>query len=1184
MRRNVRNSKVIRAIAIGLATMIAATSIPLNVFADNGDGSEEITQQSSDTSDIDAVESKVDAAESAAKELSNSNYQEITQSNEATQESVEEVSGLGIAIPPENEEERDDNKIYVGEAEYDLIFGSVKEDGSRSGGITDKAAALNEQMTIVNAGINEENPEQTGAAGNIALADNDLKSIQTALDNAGQVVSNAQKEDGAIDRISDLAEDMVEEDNRISNENLLDEYSKANSAATDAIESIENAGTAEEVDNIIKDVEDKAEAAREDYNKKKETVDRINNNIAKVEEDLSKAEVAYADAVKNLESDRKNAEAELKKASDQLDKLNCYAQELYKQAELAEAEAQRAKRKADEAVAIELGAKQKALSEAKKALETADNDAKEAEKKIGLTDDDFRSDDLGLAKAKMILSGAEVVSGLAGKELGLTDEQMDADDRGLVEAQNKLHAADLTLREMKYGLSNSEFEVVRGFVATIYKMRYNHDFDALHYTLDKDEEYADERINEAKEYGKEKGLTDEQVDSIYSLNALAEEYYEKSSRIYYSSKSRRVIYEDGLMDNIKEIEAHRDTAQALLGVGLYAELNENKCNGSIAENLIRYAVLRDNCIVWGQEKYPYILDPTFFPNVEGNLKILQEENSKLIHVTYILHDNKTDKKTPVEKTYEFIAYDSNGNKVSSPIQKTAYITVFDKETGEEYISELGFEEEYDNFMGDKELYEKYQGYDLEQELYKAASYQGISHSDCCSLYKKTFFAQSLKKLVDDSKARLDQYEQVEKNVNLIKKANDADNAVDKITKAIEAKEVYDKAGALVDDLTATIELNDNKYNEKAGVIASIKSNADDQAKKVLKCKEEVDRINALIGAINFGLVQQSSDLEKAREQLSGLYARLEEAQDTLEQTEESKSELDAILSQLAENVTARKEQIVIAEEEAKKMAEEEARKKAEEEAREKSEEKVGNKDSTEEKEPAGQPTIAPETVAPSTDYPKPAESVTDAHIEPVVITASDDKEVFAAELESKVETVIQQINSLNETGMHDQAKAVADSGIKVSIQDNTTFDEKISQTLEKAIVSGVPVSFDTVLDGISYTIEIPANAAIKLSDFIDSTGHLDIMRLIKALGRSQVKTSKVIAKGNIKSKASTTKSGSAPKKLVRIDNPKTPLADKPFEESTGTRWAWLLGFGAAGAGVITFGTNRKRVHAKRDNK
>ena len=40
MRKNVKNDKVIKAITIGLAAMIAATSIPTSVYADEAEGAD----------------------------------------------------------------------------------------------------------------------------------------------------------------------------------------------------------------------------------------------------------------------------------------------------------------------------------------------------------------------------------------------------------------------------------------------------------------------------------------------------------------------------------------------------------------------------------------------------------------------------------------------------------------------------------------------------------------------------------------------------------------------------------------------------------------------------------------------------------------------------------------------------------------------------------------------------------------------------------------------------------------------------------------------------------------------------------------------------------------------------------------------------------------------------------------
>ena len=49
MRRNIKNDKVLRAITIGLATMIAATSMPMNVYAESESNTEDPGTEASGT-------------------------------------------------------------------------------------------------------------------------------------------------------------------------------------------------------------------------------------------------------------------------------------------------------------------------------------------------------------------------------------------------------------------------------------------------------------------------------------------------------------------------------------------------------------------------------------------------------------------------------------------------------------------------------------------------------------------------------------------------------------------------------------------------------------------------------------------------------------------------------------------------------------------------------------------------------------------------------------------------------------------------------------------------------------------------------------------------------------------------------------------------------------------------------
>ena len=52
MRKNIKNDKVLRAITIGLATMIAATSVPTNVYAgDEEQGTQDDVNESKEEDD-----------------------------------------------------------------------------------------------------------------------------------------------------------------------------------------------------------------------------------------------------------------------------------------------------------------------------------------------------------------------------------------------------------------------------------------------------------------------------------------------------------------------------------------------------------------------------------------------------------------------------------------------------------------------------------------------------------------------------------------------------------------------------------------------------------------------------------------------------------------------------------------------------------------------------------------------------------------------------------------------------------------------------------------------------------------------------------------------------------------------------------------------------------------------------
>lgn len=63
------------------------------------------------------------------------------------------------------------------------------------------------------------------------------------------------------------------------------------------------------------------------------------------------------------------------------------------------------------------------------------------------------------------------------------------------------------------------------------------------------------------------------------------------------------------------------------------------------------------------------------------------------------------------------------------------------------------------------------------------------------------------------------------------------------------------------------------------------------------------------------------------------------------------------------------------------------------------------------------------------------------------------------------------------------------------------------------------------------------------------------------------------------------KTESTDKDLKKVDNPTSPLAATPFEEGAGMNWLWLLAAAAAaGAGVYAYGNHRKKVAANEEAK
>ena len=221
MKRNVKNDKVVRAITIGLAAMIAATSVPMNVLADETapeGGSEEPSYR-------DVENGVADEAQSKASE-----------SKEKIGNKGDESNGASGSVA-------DVIKVY----DIDGKEINSKEDGLEKETAENLDAALN-------VGPSAENPSETTVQTDLENATSDITSAEGAM-----LVVEGTDNTSANEAVVNDAEKQVDNDIEAADVAITD----ANTANTDA----KNAETsinekAKEANEKASDVNDKSKAAQ----------------------------------------------------------------------------------------------------------------------------------------------------------------------------------------------------------------------------------------------------------------------------------------------------------------------------------------------------------------------------------------------------------------------------------------------------------------------------------------------------------------------------------------------------------------------------------------------------------------------------------------------------------------------------------------------------------------------------------------------------------------------------------------------------------------------------------------------------------------------------------------------------------------------------------------------------------
>ena len=306
MRKNIKNDKVIKAITIGLATMITATSAPVSILADEVDGQAEPaaqagTQESNESQSENTNES-TEAAQTAGN-CADMASTDAPEAAEAVSEAAEAVENITDFVDPADQAVA--TQIQTGLEE---VSGAIEAIGGQEGTLTEASALIGEALVAdINAdqAVDTANDQLAAAeAQQTAFAQADTK----IEDNSRSAIDNADVANTSNDRVEAYqAKDDAEAALEAANDGLTaatqayDETSKAVSAAEDAYNSAvdEQKAAADKLaqaKEALKNADTNATAANERMKALQSQMDNLNSKVedlANQKEDLEKLNDLY---------------------------------------------------------------------------------------------------------------------------------------------------------------------------------------------------------------------------------------------------------------------------------------------------------------------------------------------------------------------------------------------------------------------------------------------------------------------------------------------------------------------------------------------------------------------------------------------------------------------------------------------------------------------------------------------------------------------------------------------------------------------------------------------------------------------------------------------------------------------------------------------------------------------------
>ena len=300
MKRTIKNKKVIKAITIGLAAMITATSTPIEVLAEDENINLENNENQSNENNETQESSVSEVASECAEIISESNNQ-IESTSEAISDASDAVDALSNApadVVLTIQNELQEGATDIANAGGDLqIAVQAFNDALVADLNTDKAVNLEDpNSAISNVAKAEENLNDFNNANksttknsntvinqtNIANTSNDKEEAYAAKDKAVEELSNAEKGLEAAEKVYDLASDAVTE--------AQNKYDAAVLEQKKAVEKLNEAKAK------LKDANTNATAANEMLKAAQAKMDQLDSEVAKLaqsKEDLEAIQNQY---------------------------------------------------------------------------------------------------------------------------------------------------------------------------------------------------------------------------------------------------------------------------------------------------------------------------------------------------------------------------------------------------------------------------------------------------------------------------------------------------------------------------------------------------------------------------------------------------------------------------------------------------------------------------------------------------------------------------------------------------------------------------------------------------------------------------------------------------------------------------------------------------------------------------